>query len=253
MFDLSSLLIAVASFFAGSIDAIVGGGGLILVPALFATYPTASPATLLGTNKCASVWGTSLATYQYSKRVQMAWRALLPAALFALAGSFMGAWSVTLIDPAFIRKLMPLILLVVLIYTLVKKDLGITHKPHHNKNRERIIACLIGAVIGWYDGFFGPGTGSFFIFLFVRFLGYDFLNASASAKLLNVATNIAAILLFALKGHVWWHIGLMMAVTNMAGSFIGSHLALKHGTGFVRWVFVLVVSLLIIKTGLAAF
>jgi uncharacterized membrane protein YfcA len=108
-------------------------------------------------------------------------------------------------------------------------------------------------VIGWYDGFFGPGTGSFFIFLFVRFLGYDFLNASASAKLLNVATNIAAIVLFALKGHVWWHIGLMMAVANMAGSFIGSHLALKHGTGFVRWVFVLVVGALIVKTGLSAF
>ena len=249
---METLLILLASGFAGMVDAIVGGGGLILLPALFATYPTAAPATLLGTNKCASVWGTSLATYQYSKRVQLAWRALLPAALFALAGSFAGAWSVTQIDPGFIRKLMPFILLVVLIYTLVKKDMGATHKPHHNKKHERIIACLIGAVIGWYDGFFGPGTGSFFIFLFVRFLGYDFLNASASAKLLNVATNIAAITLFALKGHVWWHIGLMMAVANMAGSFIGSHLALKHGTGFVRWVFVVVVSLLIIKTGLAA-
>ncbi len=249
---METLLILLASGFAGMVDAIVGGGGLILLPALFATYPTAAPATLLGTNKCASVWGTSLATYQYSKRVQLAWRALLPAALFALAGSFAGAWSVTQIAPDFIRKLMPFILLVVLIYTLVKKDMGATHKPHHNKSHERIIACLIGAVIGWYDGFFGPGTGSFFIFLFVRFLGYDFLNASASAKLLNVATNIAAITLFALKGHVWWHIGLMMAVANMAGSFIGSHLALKHGTGFVRWVFVVVVSLLIIKTGLAA-
>ena len=246
-------LILLASGFAGLVDAIVGGGGLILLPALFATYPAASPATLLGTNKCASVWGTSLATYQYSKRVQLAWRALLPAALFALAGSFAGAWSVTQIDPGFIRKLMPAILLVVLIYTLVKKDMGATHKPRQNKNHERIIACVIGALIGWYDGFFGPGTGSFFIFLFVRFLGYDFLNASASAKLLNVATNIAAIILFALKGHVWWHIGLMMAITNMAGSFIGSHLALKHGTGFVRWVFVIVVGALIVKTGLAAF
>ena len=250
---MESLLVACASFFAGMIDAIVGGGGLILLPTLFAAYPTASPATLLGTNKCASVWGTSLATYQYSKRVQLAWRALLPAALFALTGSFLGAWSVTQIDPAFIRKLMPFILLVVLIYTLMKKDMGANHKPHANKKRESVIACLIGAVIGWYDGFFGPGTGSFFIFLFVRFLGYDFLNASASAKLLNVATNIAAITLFALKGHVWWHLGLMMAIANMAGSLIGSHLALKHGTGFVRWVFVVVVSLLIIKTGLTAF
>jgi len=250
---METVLILLASCFAGMVDAIVGGGGLILVPALFATFAAAPPATLLGTNKCASVWGTSLATYQYSKRVQLAWRALLPAALFALAGSFAGAWSVTQIDPSFIRKLMPVILLVVLIYTLAKKDMGATHKPCENKNHERIIACAIGALIGWYDGFFGPGTGSFFIFLFVRFLGYDFLNASASAKLLNVATNVAAILLFAMKGHIWWQIGLMMAVANMAGSFIGSHLALKHGTGFVRWVFVVVVSLLIIKTGMAAF
>ena len=249
---METLFILAASGFAGLIDAIVGGGGLILLPALFATYPTAPPATLLGTNKCASVWGTALATYQYSKRVQLAWRALLPAALCALVGSFVGAWSVTQIDPAFLRKITPIILLVVLIYTLAKKDLGINHKPHQNKNRERVIACLIGAVIGWYDGFFGPGTGSFFIFLFVRFLGYDFLNASASAKLLNVSTNLAAILLFALKGHVWWHIGLMMAVSNMAGSLIGSHLALKHGAGFVRWIFVFVVSALILKTALMA-
>lgn len=250
---METVLILLASCFAGMVDAIVGGGGLILVPALFAAFPAAPPATLLGTNKCASVWGTAFATLKYSRRIDMRWRALLPAAICALIGSFAGAWTVTEIDPGYIRKLLPIILLVVLIYTLVKKDLGRAHQPLQHPNRERLIACAIGALIGWYDGFFGPGTGSFFIFLFVRFLGYDFLNASASAKLLNVATNIAAIVLFALKGHVWWHIGLMMAVTNMAGSFVGSHLALKHGTGFVRWVFVIVVGALILKTGLAAF
>ena len=108
-------------------------------------------------------------------------------------------------------------------------------------------------MIGWYDGFFGPGTGSFFIFLFVRLLGYDFLNASASAKLLNVATNLAAIALFAMKGHVWWKIGLVMAVANVAGSLIGTRLALKHGAGFVRGVFIVVVGALILKTGYDAF
>ncbi len=235
------------------VDAIVGGGGLILVPALFATFPTAPPATLLGTNKCASVWGTAFATLKYSRRVDMRWRALLPAAVCALAGSFIGAWTVTQIDPAFLRKALPFILLAVLLYTLAKKDLGRAHQPHQNKNRERLIACVIGALIGWYDGFFGPGTGSFFIFLLVRFLGYDFLHASASAKLLNVATNIAAIVLFAMKGHIWWQIGLIMAAANVAGSLIGSHLALKHGAGFVRWAFVIVVSALIIKTALSSF
>ena len=246
-------LISLASLLAGGIDSIVGGGGLILVPALFAVYPSAAPATLFGTNKSASVWGTSIATVQYARRVQMRWAVMLPAAGAALVGAFIGAWVVTLIDPSFLRRLLPFILLAVLLYTLAKKDLGRTHAPRHAQGRETLVACAIGAVIGWYDGFFGPGTGSFFIFLFVRLLGYDFLNASASAKLLNVATNVAAIALFAMKGHVWWQIGLVMAVANVAGSLIGTRLALKHGAGFVRGVFIVVVSALILKTGYDAF
>ena len=247
------VLISLASLLAGGIDSIVGGGGLILVPALFAVYPNAAPATLFGTNKSASVWGTSIATVQYSRRVQMRWAVLGPAAGAALVGSFLGAWAVTLIDPGFLRRALPLILLAVLLYTLARKDLGRTHAPRHTRGRETLLACLIGAVIGWYDGFFGPGTGSFFIFLFVRLLGYDFLNASAAAKLLNVATNIAAIALFAAKGHVWWHIGLVMAAANVTGSLIGTRLALKHGAGFVRGVFIVVVGALILKTGYDAF
>ena len=247
------LLILVASGFAGLVDAIVGGGGLILVPTLFVVFPAAAPATLLGTNKCASVWGTGFAAFRYSRRIEMRWAVILPAVVCAVIGSFSGAWTVTQFDPGFLRQLLPFILLAVLIYTLIRKDLGTTHRPHQNAKQERLMACAIGVLIGWYDGFFGPGTGSFFIFLFVRFLGYDFLHASASAKCLNVATNIAAIALFALKGEVWWQIGLMMAAANVAGSFVGSHLALKHGAGFVRWTFVLVVGALIIKTGRTAF
>ena len=247
------LFVSLASLLAGGIDSIVGGGGLILVPALFAVYPNAAPATLFGTNKSASVWGTSIATVQYSRRVQMRWAVLGPAAGAALVGSFLGAWAVTLIDPGFLRRALPLILLAVLLYTLARKDLGRTHAPRHTRGRETLLACLIGAVIGWYDGFFGPGTGSFFIFLFVRLLGYDFLNASAAAKLLNVATNIAAIALFAAKGHVWWHIGLVMAAANVTGSLIGTRLALKHGAGFVRGGFIVVVGALILKTGYDAF
>ena len=247
------ILASAASLLAGCIDSIVGGGGLILVPALFAIYPSAPPATLLGTNKSASVWGTSIATWQFSRRVQMRWGIILPAALAALVGSFIGAWVVTVINPDFLRRLLPFVLLAVLLYTLSKKDMGRTHAPRHTPGRETLLACLIGATIGWYDGFFGPGTGSFFIFLLVRVLGYDFLNASASAKLLNVATNLAAIALFALKGHVWWHIGLTMAVANVVGSLIGTRLALQHGAGFVRGVFIVVVSALILKTGYDAF
>lgn len=247
------LIVSLASLLAGFVDSIVGGGGLVLVPALFATFPNAHPATLFGTNKGASIWGTGMATLQYSRRVDMRWSALIPAALVCFAGSFAGAWLVTVVSPQFLRKVLPIVLLMVLIYTLKKKDLGRHHAPRFSGNREALIACAIGAVIGFYDGFFGPGTGSFFVFLLVRLLGYDFLNASAGAKLLNTASNLAAIVLFAAKGHIWWHFVLVMAVANVIGSLAGTHLALKHGTGFVRAVFIVVVSALILKTGYDAF
>jgi uncharacterized membrane protein YfcA len=247
------LLVTLASLLAGLIDSIAGGGGLILVPALFAVFPNAEPATLLGTNKSASIWGTAMATRQYSRRVQMRWPVLLPAAALAGGGSFLGAWTVTLIDPGFVRRMMPVVLFALLAYTLFRKDLGRAHAPTQTPQREVMLACVIAAALGWYDGFFGPGTGSLLIFLFVRVLGYDFLNASAAAKLLNVSTNLAALILFAAKGHIWWHIGAAMAIANITGSLIGSRLALKHGTGFVRQVFIVVVGALILKTGYDAF
>ena len=247
------IIVTLASLLAGFVDAIVGGGGLILLPALFATFPGAPPAALLGTNKAGSVWGTAMATWQYSRRVQIRWRAMLPAALAGFLSAFAGAWAVTVLSPDFLRKLLPLVLVVVLGYTLAKKDLGRHHTPRYAVRAEWIAASLIGATIGFYDGFFGPGTGSFFVFLFVRLLGYDFLNASASAKLLNVATNIAALILFSLKGYVWWHLALPLALANMLGSVLGTHMALKHGTGFVRGIFIFVVGVLILKTGYDAF
>ncbi|MBU7574592.1 MAG: TSUP family transporter [Hydrogenophaga sp.] len=242
------LLVSLASLFAGFVDSIVGGGGLILVPALFAMFPATHPATLFGVNKGASVWGTAAATLQYARRVEMPWHALLPAAAVGFAGSMAGAWTVTVVSPDFLRRALPLVLLLVLGYTLARKELGRHHTPRFSGRREMLAASLLGGVIGFYDGFFGPGTGSFFVFLFVRWLGYDFLHASASAKLLNTATNLAALMLFAWKGHVWWHFVLAMAIANVVGSLLGTRLALKHGSGFVRTVFIFVVSALILKT-----
>ena len=247
------LLVTLASVLAGFVDAIVGGGGLILVPALFAVFPTTHPATLFGTNKSASIWGTALAARQFSRRVDMHWPSLLPAAGAGFAGGFAGAWAVTVLPSEFLRKLLPLVLLGVLLYTLVRKDLGRDHAPRLAGRAQTVAACAIGLALGFYDGFFGPGTGSFFVFLFVRVLGYDFLNASAAAKLLNTATNLAALILFALKGHVWWHYALALAVANVVGSLLGTHMALKHGASFVRGVFILVVAALICKTGYDAF
>ncbi|MEY4561787.1 MAG: hypothetical protein RLZZ618_1064 [Pseudomonadota bacterium] len=242
------VLVTLASLLAGFVDAIVGGGGLVLVPALFSVYPGAPAATLFGTNKAAAIWGTAWATWQYARRVTLRWHALLPAAIAALAGSFAGAWTVTLISSQGLRRVLPFVLLAVLTYTLVRKDLGRHHQPAFSGRTEAWLASGIGLAIGFYDGFFGPGTGSFFVFLFVRLLGYDFLHASASAKLLNTATNASAIVLFALTGHVWWQIAALMAVANVTGSLLGIRLALKHGAGFVRIVFIGVVGLLILKT-----
>lgn len=242
------LLVSLASLFAGFVDSIVGGGGLILMPALFAVFPATHPATLFGVNKSASIWGTSAAAFQYAQRVQMPWHALLPAVAVCFAGAMAGAWTVTLISPEFLRKALPFILAGVLGYTLVRKDLGRHHAPTMNARHEMLAACTLGLVIGFYDGFFGPGTGSFFVFLFVRWLGYDFLHASASAKLLNAASNAAALILFTSKGHIWWHFVLPLAAANVAGSLLGTRLALKHGSGFVRVAFIIVVSALILKT-----
>lgn len=251
MLDL--LLVAAASGLAGFVDAIVGGGGLVLLPALFATFPTAPPATLLGTNKGGAIWGTAWAAGQFARRVALRWPALLPAVAAAFAGSLCGAWAVTAVPAQGLRKALPLVLLAILLYTLMRKDLGRDHRPRFAGRSEAAAASAIGLSLGFYDGFFGPGTGSFFVFLFVRGLGYDFLHASASAKLLNTATNGAALLLFAAKGHVWWHLAAVMAVTNVAGSLLGTRLALKHGAGFVRAVFIVVVSALILKTGYDGF
>ncbi len=247
------LIVSVASLFAGFVDSIVGGGGLILVPALFATFPNAHPATLFGTNKGASVWGTGFATWQYSRRVALRWQALWPAATAGLLGSLAGAWLVTVIAPDFLRKALPIVLLLVLLYTLYKKELGYQHAPRFSGAAEQWTGAGIGLSIGFYDGFFGPGAGSFLVFLFVRILGYDFLHASAAAKLVNTATNLSALALFIAKGHIWWHFAVVMAVANVLGSLLGTRMALRHGTGFVRSVFLLVVTALILKTGLDAF
>lgn len=246
-------LLAAAGFLAGLIDAVVGGGGLIQIPALFSMLPNTVPATVLGTNKLAGIFGTTAAAINYGRRVRLAWRAALPAAGAAFVFAFLGAYTVTHIPTDAIRKSLPFILLAVAAYTFAKKDFGSIHAPRHNGSKELVIAMLIGCGIGFYDGLFGPGTGSFLIFLFVRFFGFDFLAASAVSKVVNVATNFAALLWFGYSGHILWQLALLMAVCNVAGSLVGTRLAIKHGSGFVRKLFLVVVSVLILKTAYDAF
>lgn len=241
------LLLSLAALFAGFIDSVVGGGGLIQIPALFTLLPQESPATLFGTNKSASVFGTANAAFRYARRVDMPWRTTLPAAVAAFAFSFLGAMAVAWLPRETLRPLILALLVGAAAYTFAKKDFGAVHGPKQAGTRELALALVLGATIGFYDGFFGPGTGSFLIFLFIRCFGFDFLHASAAAKIVNVATNLAALAYFVPNGHLLWQAGVAMAVCNVAGSVVGTHLALRHGSAFVRRIFLGVVALLIVR------
>ena len=196
------LMLAGGAFLAGLVDAVVGGGGLISVPTLFAVFPSAAPPVLFGTNKMAGIWGTASAALRYARGVQLQWAILVPATLAAFVFSFCGAYAVTHIPADVLRKLLPFVLVGVAVYTLRKKDFGTVHAPVRGGAGVTLMAIAVGGAIGFYDGFFGPGTGSFLVFLFVRLFGQDFVNASASSKIVNVATNLAALWLFGMGGHV---------------------------------------------------
>ena len=245
--DAGLAALVAAAFLAGAIDAVVGGGGLIQIPALFAIHPGEQPATLFGTNKSASVVGTAAAAWRYARRVHMPWRTILPAAATAFVFSWLGAATVAWLPKDAVRPLILVLLFCATVYTLLRKDFGQRHAPAHGGRRELVYATLLGGAIGFYDGFFGPGTGSFLIFLFVRFFGFDFLHASAGAKVVNVATNLAALAYFVPNGHVLPLLAGAMAAANVAGSTAGSWLALRHGSRFVRQVFLVLVAVLIVK------
>jgi uncharacterized membrane protein YfcA len=242
------LLVLVAAFAAGLIDAMVGGGGMIQIPALFAVYPNVPPAALLGTSKFAGIFGTISAVARYAQKVAIPWRALLPLALIALLLSVGGARLASVVAPDVFRPLVPVMLLAVLIYVLRRKDLGGEHAPRAFAGSHHIVGAVLIAAIGLYDGFFGPGAGSLYIFVFVRCYGYDFLHAGASARVVNVATNAAALSYFAAHGLVLWYVGAGMAICNIAGSILGARLALRGGSVFVRKAFIVIVSLLILRT-----
>ena len=240
-------LLGVAAFFAGLVDAVVGGGGLIQIPTLFSAFPSAMPATLFGTNKLASIVGTASAAVQYARRVAIPWSIAFPGAVAALAGSWFGARAVAYLSPEVLKPLVFVLLVLVAVYTFARKDFGVGEDGGHDGPRAQAIVVAIGGVVGFYDGFFGPGTGSFLIFLLIRFLHMDFLRASVTAKILNVATNIAAIAFFAFNVELLWMVAVVMASCNLAGALVGSRLALRHGATFVRKMFLGIVCVLIGK------
>ena len=240
--------VLVAAFGAGFVDAMAGGGGLIQLPALFAAFPHAPHTTLLGTGKLAGFAGTTSSIFRFMRHVRLDWPLVLSAAVGAFIAALAGAWIATRFPPAQFRTLVPALLTGVLLYTLLHKDLGREHRPRYHGRHGRMLAAGSAGLIGLYDGFFGPGTGSFLVFLFVRVFGLDFLHASASAKVVNAAANAAAIILFGITGDLFWLLGFAMAISNVAGAQVGSHVAIRGGSALVRKVFLGVVAALIAKT-----
>lgn len=251
--NLDLALLGLAALLAGFVDAVVGGGGLIQVPALFSALPEYSPATLFGTNKLASISGTANAAWRYARGIRLPWALALPTAVAAFGFSFLGAASVAWLPKEFVRPLVFGMLLLVIIHTAVRKDFGRVAGVRLSGALERRRGLLAGAALGFYDGFFGPGAGSFMIFVFIRYFGLDFLGATSVAKVVNLATNAAALAYFVPSGNVLWLVGGVMAVCNIIGAQLGARTALKHGSGFIRQVFLVVASLLALKFGVDIF
>ena len=247
---LTLALLVLASFFAGWVDAVVGGGGLIQLPALLIGLPSDTPvATIAGTNKLPSFMGTLTASATYLRTIRVDWGLAWPLLVLAALGSWSGA-QLTHFLPR--QHFTPLVLLAVVSvgwYTWRRPHLGLHSRVRHGGNDARLRMALIGLVVGLWDGFIGPGTGTFFVIALVSVIGYDFLASSALAKVANLTTNASAILAFTITGNLLWGLGLVMGVANLTGGFLGARTALSRGNGFVRTVFLLVVAALAIKLG----
>ena len=241
------IFLALASGFAGFVDAMAGGGGLIQLPALLIGLPNKELPLILGTNKVPSIFGTTAAARNYFKKIKPDIPLTISMMGPAFIGSITGAAFAATIPKDFFKPFIVFLLITVAIYTWRKPALGMNENLKFTHKKRLLFVALIGLLIGFYDGIFGPGTGTFLVFFLVSGIGYAFLKASATAKLVNIATNAGAILSFQLTGHIWWQLGLLLAFANVAGAVIGSRLAIKGGSPLVRKVFLAVIFLLIAR------
>ena len=243
------LLLALAGLTAGFVDAVVGGGGLVQLPALVLGLPGVAPVQVLATNKLASFCGTSVSSVTYYRRVRPDPRTFVPLMVFAFLGSMAGALVASRIPEDALEPIVLVVLVVVGGYVLLKPDIGAMTELRFAGHHHTLAAVGAGAVIGFYDGALGPGTGSFFVFTLVGLLGYSFLEASAKARIANWATNLAALVIFVPQGAVLWKVGLAMGAANLLGGYVGARTAVARGTRFVRVFFVLVVGAFIVTLG----
>ena len=235
------------AFLAGLIDSAVGGGGLIQLPGIFSIYPNQAPTILHGTNKLASFSGTSVATWRYARHVRLRWQMLFGAVVMALIFSYLGAKTIPYLPKEYLRPIMLVLMILMVIYTFHKKDMGHVHEPKFSQKHEIFAGLALGATIGFYDGFFGPGTGSLLAFAFVKWFGFDFLSATAHSKVVNLSTNFAALAFFVPHGYLLWGIGLAMGAVNILGALVGTHVVTRYGSPLIRKILIVVLCVIISK------
>lgn len=247
------VLLCIAAFAAGFVDAIVGGGGLIQTPVGLILMPNLAVSTVIGSLKIPSFSGTLFAAFQYVKKIEMNWKLLIIMMVLAIPSAFLGSALLTYVSNDFMKPILLVVLSLLVIYTYAKKNFGQQVDKSHSAKQQLIYAVLISFFIGFYDGFIGPGTGSFLVLAFITLLGFDFLQASANAKMVNLATNFGSIVLFTIKGKIIWMVAIPMAVCNAFGGFVGAKLAISRGNKFIRIFFLFVVIGVLIRFGYDVF
>ena len=244
---LTLIFILIAAFSAGFVDAIAGGGGLIQLPALLISFPDREVAEVAGTNKLGSIFGTSAAALNYRRNIKTDPKLLLAMVLPAFIGSGSGSLLATKISTEQLKVAIVVMLVAVFAYTLARPDLGKVEVLKGAAKRQRTVGAIAGLTIGFYDGFIGPGTGTLLMIVLVAALGFAFIGASAIAKVVNVATNFASILVFGISGSIMWVVGLAVGICNLAGGIIGSRVAIRRGSDFVRNFYLVVTFALIVR------
>lgn len=241
------ILLCVVAFLAGFVDAVVGGGGLLQTPAGLVLLPQYPVATVIGTLKIPAFSGTSFAAAQYASKVKLNYRLLLVMVTIACMAAYAGSALLNAVSSSFMKPLLLVVLILVAIYTYSNKNFGIHSHKNHNPKQQRLYSIAISLVIGFYDGFIGPGAGSFLVLAFIGLMGLDFLSASANAKFVNLATNFGSIVFFALKGKLILGIALPMAVCNAVGGILGARLAILKGNTFIRIFFLVIICVTILR------
>jgi uncharacterized membrane protein YfcA len=251
-YDLSALnlaLLGLAMFSAGFVDAIAGGGGLIQTPAMLLSFPDRNPVSVVGTSKTAAFFGTSTAAIKYRKSIKTDPRLLIAMVVPAFIGACFGALLASHISPQSFKSAIFFMMIAIFFYTLAKPDLGKVHVEKHSPRKLMIIGGIAAALIGFYDGLIGPGTGTMLMIALVAIMGFAFVGASAIAKVVNATTNLASIIVVGFRIGIMWKLGLLLGIANLAGGYAGSHMAIKKGSGFIRIFYLIVTGLLILRLG----